>query len=46
LTANSHITSYSKERKTLGLRSFVSNFSQALSALYAALGLQSDNEVD
>ena len=33
-------------RKTLGLRSFVSNFSQALSALYAALGLQSDNEVD
>jgi len=33
-------------RKKLGLRSFVDNFSQALSALNTALGLQSDNEVD
>jgi len=33
-------------RKMFGLRLFVANFSQDLSALYTALGLQSGNEVD
>ena len=37
------LTSYSKGRKTLCLRSFVDNFSQALSALYAALGTKEVN---